>query len=52
MADSDGTAVGTEQTNAAGSFDNLEVGKYKITATLSDGTTEKKKVEKLIMTMF
>ena len=48
LADSDGTAVGTEQTNAAGSFDNLEVGKYKITATLSDGTTEKKKVEKTI----
>lgn len=48
LADSDGTAVGTEQTNATGSFDNLEVGKYKITATLSDGTTEKKKVEKTI----
>ena len=48
LADSDGTAVGTEQTNATGSFDNLEVGKYKITATLSDGTTEKKKVEKRI----
>ena len=48
LADSDGTAVGTEQTNATGSFDNLEAGKYKITATLSDGTTEKKKVEKTI----
>ena len=48
LADSDGAAVGTEQTNATGSFDNLEVGKYKITATLSDGTTEKKKVEKTI----
>lgn len=48
LADSDGTAVGTEQTNATGSFDNLEVSKYKITATLSDGTTEKKKVEKTI----
>lgn len=48
LADSDGTAVGTEQTNATGSFDNLGVGKYKITATLSDGATEKKKVEKTI----
>ena len=28
LADSDGAAVGTEQTNATGSFDNLEVGRY------------------------
>ena len=35
-------------TNMIERFDNLEVGKYKITATLSDGTTEKKKVEKTI----
>lgn len=48
LTDSAGASVGTEQTNSSGNFESLTTGKYKITAMLLDGTTEKKKVEKTI----